>query len=143
MGGAAPASPRLRSSGVAAIVLIAAAFAARATAETPAAAPIVDGVLTTAYPPVGAFLAGTDPATATTECSGVLVGCQTFLTAAHCVCESSGAMCQGASAPAPDTALVFFDHAGFFSIASIAVPSAYVFPTAADVAVVRLAAPVT
>src|SRR5438045_104171 len=50
---------------------------------------IVNGTLTPFYPTTGALLFGDNPADVTdvsTECSGVLVGCQTVLTAAHCVC---------------------------------------------------------
>src|SRR5205823_798258 len=61
---------------------------------------IVNGRLTSGFPAAGALLLG-DEATAVTWCSGVLIGCDTFLTAAHCVCDTHGADCQGA----PDVGL--------------------------------------
>lgn len=103
---------------------------------------IASGTLTGQFPSTGALLVGSDQETASSWCSGVLIGCQTFLTAAHCVCEKSGAACQGAAAPRPDGRLVYFQHAGFFRIASIRVHPGFDFPVA-DVAVIRLTVPVT
>ena len=105
---------------------------------------IVNGVSTTAHPSVGALLSGSSPATAWLRCSGTLVGCRTFLTAAHCVCDRGGAACQPGASAAPDPRrfFVFLQHAGMVAVESIAVHPAYDFPIA-DVAVVRLAAPVT
>jgi hypothetical protein len=103
---------------------------------------IVAGTPTSEYPAVGALLVGGDPATTVSWCSGVLVGCQTFLTAAHCVCEGTGATCQPPRAPLPNSRLVYLQHAGFFRAARITVHPAYDFPRA-DLAVVRLATPVT
>lgn len=104
------------------------------------AAPIVNGVLTAAHPSTGALfdlLNGT-------LCSGVLIGCETLLTAAHCVCDTDGADCQEPDAPNPTDYLVFFQHAGFFPVASVAVNPGYDAVTAeADVAIVKLATPVT
>lgn len=87
---------------------------------------IVNGVLTGDYPTTGALLRGLSPDTATTWCSGTLIGCSTFLTAAHCV--------EGRSA---SDFHVFLPHAGMFSVASITPHPSYDFP-AADVAVVKL-----
>lgn len=103
---------------------------------------VVNGVMTPLYPAVGALLAGSDPDRAGAWCSGTLIGCRSFLTAAHCVCPESGKACQGKGAADPTDYLVFFQHAGFHRVASIEVHPDYVFPTA-DVAVVTLAASVT
>jgi hypothetical protein len=113
--------------------------AARAAAPRPL---IASGTFTSGFPSAGALLAGGDPETAVSWCSGVLIGCQTFLTAAHCVCGRTGRACQGAAAPDPDGRLVYLQHAGFFRVASIRVHPAYRFPVG-DVAIVKLAEPVT
>jgi len=105
-------------------------------------AEIVHGRLTSGFPSAGALLLGSDPDAATSWCSGVLIGCQTFLTAAHCVCGTDGARCQGRRAPDAHSRLVYLEHAGFFEVASIAVHPDYHFPVA-DVAVLRLVRPVT
>jgi hypothetical protein len=104
---------------------------------------IVNGVLSFADPSVGALLVGTDPDQAIVYCSGTLVGCSTFVTAAHCVCDLDGAACQsGATAPEPAEWHVFFQHAGIFAVESIAVNPGYEFPSD-DVAVVHLSAPLS
>jgi hypothetical protein len=103
---------------------------------------VVNGVMTPLYPAVGVLLAGSDPDRAGAWCTGTLIGCRTFLTAAHCVCPENGKACQSESAADPADYLVFFQHAGFHRLASIEVHPDYVFPTA-DLAVITLAAPVT
>jgi trypsin len=118
------------------------ALAVGAHAAPPATAPIVGGTLTGDYPAVGAYLLGTTLDATVTQCSGVLVGCATFVTAAHCVCAGTGLDCQGAGAPSPAAGFVWLDHAGFLPIADVVVHPAYAYPTA-DVAVLRLATPVT
>jgi hypothetical protein len=116
---------------------------ARRDAGDPTAPAIVNGLLTSAFPATGVLLSGGDPDTAIAWCSGTLVGCETFLTAAHCVCETNGAGCQsGPGAPDPGDWLVFFQHAGFFAVESVAIRTDFAFPVA-DVAVLRLAAPVS
>jgi hypothetical protein len=104
---------------------------------------IVNGTFSFGDPTVGALLSGSEPDQAMLFCSGTLIGCSTFVTAAHCVCELDGAACQsGPGAPNPAEWLVFFQHAGFVPVESIEVPAGYDFP-ADDVAVVRLATPVS
>lgn len=104
---------------------------------------IVNGTLTFAEPTTGALLRGSTPDQAFAWCSGTLIGCSSFVTAAHCVCDFDGAACQsGSAAPAPGEWQVFFQHAGFFEVQSIAVQPAYDFPEN-DVAVLRLASPVS
>jgi hypothetical protein len=70
---------------------------------------IVKGIGTFKHPASGALLKGSDPRSAAASCSGTLVGCDKFLTAAHCV------------APDPDfkNYLVFFQNAGFFEVNDI------------------------
>ncbi len=111
---------------------------------------IVNGVLTSSYPSVGALLVPFDPAVPSVlkelvMCTGTMIGCETFLTAAHCVCPwpKTGAECQGESAPQPADYTVFLQHGGFFGVASIAVDPAYKVRKTSDVAVVKLSSPVT
>jgi len=123
------------------VLLLVTLFASPAAAER-LSPRIVNGTLSFADPSVGALLSGASPDQAIAYCTGTLVGCSTFVTAAHCVCEQNGAACQsGAGAPDPADWLVFFQHAGFFQVSSIEVPAGYDFP-ADDVAVVHLASPV-
>jgi hypothetical protein len=106
-----------------------------------AAPRIVNGNFTSLYPTTGALLTPGNPASASLICSGTLIGCQTFLTAAHCVCDTIGSDCQGVNAPNPAGYVVFLQHAGFFSVASISVHPSFDFPVG-DVAIVRLSTPV-
>jgi Trypsin/Bacterial pre-peptidase C-terminal domain len=103
---------------------------------------IVNGVLSADFPTTGALLTPSNPNVAQVICSGTLIGCQTFLTAGHCVCQSDGTLCQGIDAPNPSDYVVYLQHAGFFSVSSIAVRSDYSFPVG-DVAVLKLGTPVT
>lgn len=101
--------------------------------------PIVNGALTSAFPSAGALLVGS-PDTAGIVCTGTLIGCDTFLTAAHCVCDTVGADCTSPTPAAPYQ--VFLQHAGFFAVSSVAVHPGFNFPDN-DVAVLTLAEPVT
>ena len=103
---------------------------------------IVNGLPSFGDPTTGALLQGPNPDQATEYCSGTLIGCSTFVTAAHCVCDATGSACQSGAA-APDTGdwVVFLQHAGFFDVSSIAIHPDYDFPEH-DVAVIRLAEPV-
>jgi hypothetical protein len=105
--------------------------ATRAEVRQPQSPHIVNGVLTGEYPSVGILLAGGNPNSARLQCSGTMIGCQTFLTAAHCV----------ASSPIPSGYYVFLPHAGIFAVASLVIRPDYDFPVG-DVAVLTLASPV-
>lgn len=113
-----------------ALVLLATLLATRAPAR--ASAPIVNGVAAADHPAVGALLSPSDPDRAQVVCSGTLIGCRTFLTAAHCVEDD----------PDPSAYVVYLQHAGFVGVNAVAVHPAYDFPVA-DVAVLTLAGPFT
>jgi hypothetical protein len=96
---------------------------------------IVNGVETVGWPTVGFFLSSGG------VCSGTMIGCSTFLTAAHCVCDPplTGAQC----ASLPPGGIVFLQHAGFFGVSSVKVHPGFAFGDDADLAVLKLAGPVT
>ena len=91
---------------------------------------IVNGVAAFGFPGVGALLIGPDDDSASAWCSGTLIGCQTFLTAGHCVQNAS-----------PGDFQVFVPTAGFFPVTGITIEPTFEFPSG-DVAVLRLGAAV-
>jgi hypothetical protein len=95
---------------------------------------IVKGIGTFKHPAAGALLKGGDPQSAGAWCSGTLVGCDKFLTAAHCVAPN----------PDPKGYLVFFQNAGFFAVKDVRWPKNDYKKDEdyADVAMVTLARPV-
>jgi hypothetical protein len=130
-----------RSAAAALACLLLPAAAASAAAR---ASKIVNGLATHLYPSVGMLVLSDG-----SLCSGVLIGCQTFLTAAHCVCTLNGvAAFDGAQCNArpdlldPARFLVFFQHAGSFRPASVAVHPGYLPNTASDLALLRFSAPI-
>ena len=70
---------------------------------------IVNGIPSRSHPAVGALLMGDDPKTAGAWCTGTLVGCDKFLTAAHCIADH----------PTAASYLVFFQELGFFRVKAI------------------------
>jgi len=110
--------------------VVALLFVAQASARTPA--PIVNGIQTADHPAVGALLSPNDPDRASLVCTGTLIGCQTFLTAAHCVESDLD----------PSAYVIYLQHAGFVGVSAIAYHPTYDFPVG-DVAVLTLSAPVT
>ncbi|MBI3785326.1 MAG: trypsin-like serine protease [Deltaproteobacteria bacterium] len=105
-------------------------------------AAIVNGVVTNEFPAVGVLLYGSTVGSAQLTCTGTLIGCQTFLTAAHCVCDTVGSDCQGPGNPDPSLFFVYLQNAGLFGVSSIAVRPDFNFPTG-DVAVLKLSSQVT
>lgn len=93
-------------------------------------ASIVNGVIDHQYPTVAAILYGPNPMTAVTWCTATLVGCQTLLTAGHCV--------EGIP---PSLLHVFLPNAGMFAVSSIALHPTYEFPVR-DIALLTLDEPV-
>jgi len=101
------------------------------------ARPIVNGTATTEHPTTGILLTGSNPASLI--CSGTLIGCDVFLTAAHCVCFGRGGQCQS---PTPDETLrVYLQNVGFMPVVRRHVHPDFNFPDN-DVAVLELARPV-
>jgi hypothetical protein len=93
---------------------------------------IVNGIETRDYPTTGALMYGSNPDMASLLCSGTLIGCQTFLTAGHCVEDDAD----------PAHYFVFLQHAGIFAVSSVTSRPDYSFPEG-DVAVIKLSVPET
>ncbi len=121
-------------------------LAASARAQSPAGqfhARIVSGVQTAKHPEVGALVIS-DPLGGNGYCSGVMIGCDTFITAAHCACLGllSAASCDGSVADA-NNLRVYIPSAGIFKGAAVTVDSHFEFGTGADLAVIKLAEPMS
>jgi hypothetical protein len=99
---------------------------------------IVNGLKTQSFPTTGALLysggAAITASNASTHCSGTLIGCRTFLTAAHCVRDDTAA----------SHYWVYLQHGGLHAVSSIAYhPNYNPALSGRDVAIVKLAADVT
>lgn len=97
---------------------------------------IVNGVATQSRPTTGALLAASGSNYAQI-CSGTLIGCRTFLTAAHCVCPGDG-FCL----PTPNDFSVYLQHAGVLDVDAVDVHPSYQFSVTNDIAVITLSNPV-
>ncbi|MBM4269800.1 MAG: trypsin-like serine protease [Deltaproteobacteria bacterium] len=126
---------RLLSGAVAAAMLLASVGVASADLSRPR---IVNGDATQAYPSTGALVTK-DGAAREQICTGTMIGCETFLTAAHCVCDGSTFASCGTLDPSDYQ--VFLQNVGFRDVASIAVHPSFDFGDESDVAVLKLAAP--
>ena len=102
---------------------------------------IVNGVPATGYPAVGALLSGDDPGSANFRCTGTLVGCDKFLTAAHCLFSD---LQQNVYDDNPQSYLIFFQELGFFKVKEIRWPKQQYKPYYAsyDLAMLTLERPV-
>ena len=102
---------------------------------------IVNGVPATGYPAVGALLHGNDPGNANFRCTGTLVGCDKFLTAAHCLFVD---LPKNVFDDNPQSYLVFLQELGFFKVKGIRWPKQEYKPYYAsyDLAMLTLERPV-
>lgn len=94
---------------------------------------INNGVVTSDFPSTGLFFTGGGTCTAT------LIGCQTALTAAHCVCPEE-VPCN----PSP-AGVVYFQHSGIYQVVGSSVNPGWAPHLGLghdDLAILRLAAPV-
>ncbi|MGJ0483117.1 MAG: trypsin-like serine protease [Methylomicrobium sp.] len=111
---------------------------------------IVNGQTTQDEPSVGALLVslvpGASPPSYAGVCTGTMIGCSSFLTAAHCVCESTrpfpnslrSEVCQ----PRPAEELrVYLQNSGIHQVSAVNVHPRFKFGVASDIAVLTLSAP--
>ncbi len=105
---------------------------------------IVNGSLDFLHPTVGLLITNGGVCTAT------LIGCQTVLTAAHCICTPpGGATLDGTACRArpdlldPSQKSFFLQHAGTFAVASVEVNPDFLVEVQGDEAILRLASPVS
>lgn len=101
---------------------------------------VTNGVVAQDRPTTGALLSSSGN-NHQIVCSGTLIGCQTFLTAAHCVCDDSPFASCGT--PVPSQYSVFLQDVGIVSVSAIDVDPSYSFANQGDVAVLTLSAPIT
>ncbi len=115
---------------------------------SPPSAAIRNGEVTFDLPAVGAVIASYDTGDGSGRslCTGTLIGCQTVLTAGHCVCLNAPEtccvsfsrpdMCQRTYGIPADNVQVFFQNGGLAAASTVAVG-------AGDVAVITLKEPIT
>jgi hypothetical protein len=101
---------------------------------------VVNGVIAQDRPTTGALLQ-TSGTSYWSICSGTLIGCGTFVTAAHCVCE--GLRFEICDTPDPADFAVYLQDVGIAQVAAIEVDPSFLFEDRGDVAVLTLASPVT
>lgn len=106
---------------------------------------IVNGDVTASYPQVGVLLLFRDSTWSTISgfCSGTLIGCRSFLTAAHCVCPEEtfdARSCQRRGLTDVGRMAVFFPNVGLVAVAATSIHPEYSFAESSDLGLVTLAA---
>ncbi len=122
------------------VSLIAAPCARSQDLAVDGGAKIVNGLPSPGNAATGVLLwVGPDVSAQDFMCSGVMIGCRTFLTAAHCICPGAGnaAECEAAF---PDVAdlRVFFAHGGTSHVRELWVKPSYLRSVRGDIAIVRM-----
>jgi len=102
---------------------------------------LAGGATTSSWPTVASFETGTG------TCSATMIGCETLLTAAHCVCEGvagepADECPDGTFILDPVDYSIFIPHAGEFFVRSVDVAPGYEFGVGSDVALLELDFPV-
>lgn len=108
---------------------------------------IVNGTATGDYPEVGALLIRASPGDPdiVSICSGTLVGCRSFLTAAHCVCpitSDTATQCERQGVADPRELTVFLQHHGRVDVQAVFLNPDFSFTDGGDLALLRLTTPV-
>lgn len=108
---------------------------------------IVNGIATGDFPEVGAMLIHASPGDPdiVSICSGTLIGCRSFLTAAHCVCpitSDTAAACERQGVADPRELTVFLQHYGRVDVQAVFLNPEFSFTEGGDLALLRLATPV-
>jgi len=98
---------------------------------------VVNGLMTNDHPAVGALLWVYEDGSSFQSCSGALVGCRHFLTAAHCVCDADRAT--DCPSPDPSRHLVYLQHGGIYEVSAVELSPNYNFGQRGDIAVLTLA----
>lgn len=112
-----------------------------AEASPPFLPRVVNGIVAQDRPTTGALLYAYGSNYFQAVCSGTLIGCQTFLTAAHCMCTGSTYATCGI--PVAGKYSVYLQDVGIVQVAAIDVDPTFSFTQHGDVAVLTLSAPVT
>jgi len=124
---------RRRSLHGAALTGVCLALLRAATASAQVTPRIVNGIDTYDFPTTGALLYDAGGVPISADCSGTLIGCRTFLTAAHCVSSDLN----------PSHYAVYLQNAGIIAVSSVTYNPSYTGLGGNDVAVVKLASDVT